>query len=271
MMHVHDRRKMLGGWVTLVALLAAGAWAAAPVPAAAPPPGMALIPAGEFAMGSPAGSADNPVHPVKLKAFYLDTHEVTCAQYQAFCDATKRDLPMFWNFKDFRCGTEYPNHPVVGVSWRDAADYAAWCGKRLPTEAEWEYAARGGKAGLDFPNGSTLTPADANYGSSGKGGTLPVGSYAPNGYGLFDMLGNVAEWVSDRYDPDYYTTGPKENPPGPAKGKFRVFRGGGWHTGPGCCRIPYRNALPGNWLDFNVGFRCSKDAASPEGTGAPSK
>lgn len=265
----HESRRTAWRWLRLglLALAAAAVWAANPSPPGKEAPGMVLIPEGEFVMGTPGGT-DNPAHPVRLKAFWLDAREVTCAQYLAFCEATKRDLPMFWNFKEFHCGTEYPNHPVVGVSWRDAADYAAWCGKRLPTEAEWECAARGGQAGFDYPNGPTLGPDDANCGRFSKGGTLPVGSYPPNGYGLYDMLGNVSEWVVDRYDADYYSTGPKENPPGPDQGRFRVFRGGGWHTGPGCAKVSYRNALPGNWLDFNVGFRCAKDIASPESIGA---
>ena len=228
---------------------------------------MVLIPAGEFVMGNPGG-ADNPAHPVRLKAFCLDQREVTCAQYLAFCQATKHALPMFWEMEGFRNGPKYPDHPVVGVSWEDAAAYAAWCGKRLPTEAEWECAARGGKAGLDYAHGPSIAPDDANYARSGKGGTLPVGSYPANSYGLFDMTGNVAEWVADWYDATYYASGPKENPPGPEKGKFRVFRGGGWHTGPGCCQVSHRNALPDNWLDFNVGFRCAADTPSPESPGA---
>ena len=94
------------------------------------------------------------------------------------------------------------------------------------------------------------------------GGPIRVGSYKPNGYGLFDMMGNVVEWVQDYYDRDYCASSPVHNPKGPDEGKFRVIRGGGWHTGPSCNRVFFRNALPVNWLDFNVGFRCAKDAPS---------
>lgn len=249
--------------LTVVVCLAVlpGVRAADPAPAVEATGAMALIPAGEFIMGAADGGTDHLPHPVQLRAFYLDKREVTNAQYLAFCQATKRALPVFWGMDEFRSGPEFPNHPVVGVSWDDAAEYAAWCGKRLPTEAEWEYAARGGRPGQPYPKGEKLDPADANFSRSGKNGPVAVGSYPPNGFGLYDMIGNVGEWVADFYDAAYYTACPKENPPGPASGKFRIIRGGGWHTGPGCSRIGYRNALPQNWQDFNIGFRCAKDCS----------
>jgi formylglycine-generating enzyme required for sulfatase activity len=172
---------------------------------------------------------------------------------------TDRPLPEFWGIDALRSGPDFPDHPVVGVNRREAAAYAEWCGKRLPTEAEWEYAARGGLAGKAYPHGDELAPEDANYAKSDHKGTVAVGSYAPNGFGLYDIIGNAAEWTADWYGADYYTTGPSENPTGPEDGKFAVFRGGGWHTGPGCCRVHYRNALPANFRDFNVGFRCVKN------------
>ena len=124
-------------------------------------------------------------------------------------------------------------------------------------EAEWEYAALGGIEGKDFPNGDGLDSTLANFSSSG---TVPVGSYPTNGYGLCDMAGNVVEWVSDYYDGDYYENSPKKNPKGPDKGKFCVIRGGGWHSGKYCNRVVHRNALIKSWVDFNVGFRCARDA-----------
>jgi formylglycine-generating enzyme required for sulfatase activity len=166
--------------------------------------------------------------------------------------------------EEFRSGPDFPDHPVVGISWSDARKYAEWAGKRLPTEAEWEYAARGGLVGSDYPSGDRLEPTAANYWlwselrSTGEG-LMPVGSYPPTQYGLYDMAGNVAEWVTDAYDADYYERSPAKNPPGPEGEKFRVFRGGGWHSGPGCVRVYYRNALPSNWRDFNVGFRCARE------------
>ena len=222
-----------------------------------------LIPGGEFLMGAESPGDHSPVHKVRLDPFHMDRHEVTNAEYLRFCEATGHRLPFFWSMAGFRCGPDYPDHPVVGVSRRDAVAYAAWSGKRLPTEAEWEYAARGGLVGKDYPNGDTLEPADGNYAESDKRGPVAVGSYAPNGYGLHDMQGNVVEWVSDWYAADYYARSPDTNPKGPESGRFRVIRGGGWHSGATCNRVYYRNALPPNWLDFAVGFRCAKDIELP--------
>jgi len=223
---------------------------------------MVLIPGGEFMMGADNPSGDHPLHKVHLPSFYLDTYEVTNAQYLRFCRETGRRLPEFWGQDHYHCSEKFPDHPVVGVNWGDAAAYAQWAGKRLPTEAEWEYAARGGRTGMAYPWGDSLSPAQANYYRTGVEGTKPVGSYPPNGYGLYDMAGNVVEWVQDRYDPDYYLNSPSDDPPGPEKGRFRVIRGGGWHSGPSCNRVYYRNALPPNWLDFNVGFRCARDVSA---------
>jgi sulfatase modifying factor 1 len=221
--------------------------------------GLVLIPAGEFLMGGDAEDDHAPVHKVTIDAFYMDKYEVTNAQYQKFCEETECRLPVFWGLDGFRCGPDYPNHPVVGVSWYDAVSYMEWCGKRLPTEAEWEYAARGGLVGMSYPNGDTLNPSDGNHTKSRKDGPVAVGSYLPNGFGLYDMQGNVVEWVQDIYDPNYYASSPAANPQGPAFGKFRVIRGGGWHSGPFCNRVDFRNALRPGWVDFNVGFRCVKD------------
>jgi len=148
---------------------------------------MALITAGDFQMGDDwKGSNDDekPIHTVYLDAFYIDKYEVTNAQYKKFTDATKHKEPKYWNDSKYNA----PNHPVVGVEWNDAKAYVDWAGKRLPTEAEWEKAARGGLTGKQYPLGNTLTHDDANY--AGTGGkdvwtyTSPVGSFAPNGYGL---------------------------------------------------------------------------------------
>jgi iron(II)-dependent oxidoreductase len=227
---------------------------------------LVLIPGGEFLMGSDSErfGDHSPAHKVYVDSFYIDKHEVTNAQYLRFCEATGHRLPEFWGMEGFRCGPDYPN--------------------RLPTEAEWEYAARGGLVGMHYPNGDTLDPSDGNYTKSGQGGPVAVGRYAANGYGLHDMQGNVVEWVWDCYDANYYSSSPMANPRGPESVRFRpgagdwipvrfrVIRGGGWHSGPYCSRVYYRNALPANWVDFNVGFRCAKDfeALDDSGTGGRS-
>ena len=217
---------------------------AGPVRAAAAPrdTAMVLIPAGTFVMGTEGTGDNSPPHAVRLDAFYVDRYEVTNAEYERFCRATGRDLPLFWGSDSLRSGPRYPDHPVVMVSWRDAHDYAAWHGKRLPTEAEWECAARGGLVGKTYVDGDELDPSQANFTKSGRRGPVAVGSYAPNGYGLYDMAGNVQEWVADRYGADYYRTSPAENPTGPEQGRLCVIRGGGWYTGPGCMGVGYRIA-----------------------------
>jgi iron(II)-dependent oxidoreductase len=219
-----------------------------------------LIPAGEFLMGDSSEGDHSPVHAVFVDSFYMDKYEVTNAQFYEFCLATDCRLPEFWGMDEFRSGLDYPDHPVVGVSWRDAKAYAEWAGKRLPTEAEWEYAARGGLVEQKYTIGNSLDSTQANFTVDGIAtGLKKVGSYPPNGYGLHDMAGNVVEWVADYYDKGFYAQSPTANPTGPQTGKFRVIRGGGWHSGPYCNRVYFRNALPSGWRDFNVGFRCARD------------
>jgi formylglycine-generating enzyme required for sulfatase activity len=246
----------------MVLLMSMALAAAAAAIAEEPPAGMVLIPGGTFGMGMHGGE-DNPLHEVTVSPFYLDKTEVTNAQYFAFCTETERSLPIFWEMERFRCGPDFPDHPVVGVSHYDAVAYAEWAGKRLPTEAEWEFAARGGLEGKKFPHGDEPDAEYINHKRAGNEGTLPVGSLLPNAYDLHDMSGNVREWVLDRYDPDYYLEGPTEDPQGPEKGRFRVIRGGGWFSGPVCNHIDRRNGLPSNFGDFNVGFRCARDIVVP--------
>ncbi len=219
---------------------------------------MAYIPEGTFMMGSNDGSDnEKPIHKVYTDAFYMDEHEVTNAQFRKFLEANPQwrkdriekkyrdgDYLKYWN------GMNYPggkaDHPVVYVSWYAAAAYAQWAGARLPTESQWEKAARGGLAGKKYPWGDTLTHDDANYGGTGGrdrwDGTSPVGSFPANGYGLFDMAGNVWEWCVDEYDSGYYSKSPKDNPTGPGTPirfvdndftnvkNSRVVRGGSWLT-----------------------------------------
>lgn len=230
-----------------------------------------LIKGGEFTMGKevpPPKKGDkgnkkkyinNPSRKVMVNSFYIDKYEVTNYEYYQFCLKTNRKLPVFWGMHEFHCGLDFPNHPVVGVSYLDATAYAKWRGMRLPTEAEWEIAARGGLAGKKFPNSNKLDIKNINYGGKHMG-TTRVGSFPANGFGLYDMSGNVREWVLDWYKTDYYKTGSAANPQGPEVGRFRVIRGGGFFVGPGCVTVYRRNALAANWCDFAVGFRCAKDA-----------
>ena len=202
----------------------------------------------------------SPQHQVSVNSFYIDSYEVTNAEYHEFCKETKHNFPEFWDIPGFLNSMNSPDHPVIGVNWVDANEYAKWAGKRLPTEAEWECAARGGKVGKDFPDGSMFNPEKGGiHCRQKKKGTLKIGSYSPNPFGLYDMAGNVWEWIADRYDSNYYQRSKSQNPTGPQEGRFRVIRGGSWHSGISCTQVHYRNALPANWIDFAVGFRCAKD------------
>ncbi len=220
---------------------------------------MVLVPAGEFAMAGPGGDEGPESQLVRLDAFYLDAHEVTNSQYYAFCQATERKLHALWDIEKLHSSLDFPDHPVLGVSWYDAKAYAEWAGKRLPTEAEWEYAARGGTSGQRFGFTDELQPEQANYKSSKQGGTVAVMSYEPNAYGLYDMIGNLREWTSDWFSEDYLSDRPEYDPQGPEAGIQHVVRGGGWYSGSSCNAVHVRNPL--KWSDFNVGFRCAKDVS----------
>ena len=248
------------------------------------PEGMVLIPAGEFQMGSNAPEAHNqeqPVHTVYVDAFYMDEHEVTNAQYKQFIDAKPewqkdRIDPAFhigsyllsWNGNDYPDGKA--NHPVVYVSWYAAMAYAGWAEKRLPTEAEWEYAAGGGLVGKKYPWGDGIDTDKANYGFSVRD-TTAVGKYPANKYGLYDMAGNVWEWCLDEYNQDFYSISPRENPLSGADtvdwviNNFtnveteRVARGGSWVDDPADVRVAARSgpARP-TYTAGGIGFRCAR-------------
>ena len=187
------------------------------------PEGMALIPAGEFEMGSDTGkNNERPVHTVTLDAFYMDMYEVTNAQYKVFIDANpewqKENIPPAFHdgvYLRLWDGNTYPegkaDHPVIYVSWYAAMAYAEWVGKRLPTEAEWEKAARGELIGQTYPWGDTHDATLANY-TRYHNAPVAVGQYPPNGYGLYDMAGNISEWCLDEYDPDFYAISPARKP-----------------------------------------------------------
>jgi formylglycine-generating enzyme len=219
------------------------------------------IPAGTFMMGSPDSEADRssdegPQHQVTLSGFKMSKYEVTFAQYDAFCEATGRSKP-----SDEGWGRG--NRPVINVNWDDATAFAQWMGCRLPTEAEWEYACRAGTS-TPFNTGDCLSTAQANYNGNYpysnciKGSylerTQPVGSYAPNAWGLFDMHGNVWEWCSDWAAE--YSSASQTNPTGPASGGDKVLRGGGWFNSGRYCRSAYRfSSVPSHRLHSGIGFR----------------
>jgi formylglycine-generating enzyme required for sulfatase activity len=225
---------------------------------------MRLVPAGEFSMGSNDGDSDEkPVHTVYVDAFYMDVYEVTVGQYKKFIKATGHSAPNWSNVSRY---SPTDNHPIVDVSWDDAQAYCKWAGKRLPTEAEWEKAARGGLVGKKYPWGDELSHDYANY--DGTGGrdkwntTSPVGSFAPNGYGLYDMAGNVWEWCSDWYAGNYYADSPTRNPQGPTSGQYRVCRGGSWLIYPYDIRAANRGRYgPSDSYDY-LGFRGCVSSAS---------
>ena len=233
---------------------------------------MVWIAGGTFEMGSNDGEADEkPVHTVTVDGFYMDIHEVTVGQYKRFIKETGRpDLP---DYVSKYAPTD--QHPVAGVTWRDAMAYAEWSGKRLPTEAEWEYAARGGLKGKKYPWGDEAPDAGGmyranydpgNYTEDGYRYSAPVKSYEPNRYGLYDMAGNVWEWCLDEYTS--YPNSPSRNPVGGSQtasdiinsykniGKKRVLRGGSWVSLNLYLRVASRGrGLPGSWI-LNLGFRC---------------
>jgi len=248
---------------------------------------MVLIPAGEFQMGSSDGRDDEkPVHTVYLDSFYIDMYEVTNAQYRRFVQATGHKEPLGltrvdgklvdgfrpWSDRNFNGD----NQPVVCVNWEDAMTYCKWAGKRLPTEAEWEYAARGGLIGKRYVWGNALPrPGEAGniadetvrnaignwsivegYGD-GYFHPAPVGSFEPNGYGLYDIWGNVWEWCADWYDSVYYARSPRQNPTGPNSGTARAQRGGSWHYD--YLRVAIRGYSPPRDAVSDHGFRCAQD------------
>jgi sulfatase modifying factor 1 len=220
-----------------------------------------FIVGGTFIMGAEVESDHQPPHEVRVDGFLMNPHEVTNAEYAEFCRTTDRDLPEFWGIDELRSGPDHPNHPVIGVTWHDAQAFCEWRGMRLPSEAEWEYAARGGLDDKKWPWGDEINPDKANY--SPSDGLVPVGTYSPNAFGLHDMAGNAAEWVADWYDPSYYLESPTENPTGPEKSKYKSVRSGGWHSGPYCTRVYRRLGLLAHWVDINVGFRCAGDVPVP--------
>ena len=231
---------------------------------------MVLVPTGSFEMGDHLDGMEDalPVHSVELYAFYMDVHEVTVGQFRKFVQQSGYLYGGNWNsVAGYSPGDDYP---MVYVTWNDAVAYAEWAGKRLPTEAEWEYAARGGLVGKRYPWGDEITHDDANWGNTINGKDKwrfcsPVGSFQANGYGLYDMAGNVSEWCADRYGENYYSSSPAKNPPGSGGGRWRVFRGGSYYSFTTThLSVAYRsNVVPNNRLN-DRGFRCVSGSHTPD-------
>lgn len=247
------------------------------------------VPGGTFLMGDVAHRSPEPdtrpVHEVTVDGFWMAETPVTNAQFRAFTEATgyrttrevaRSEGPAWIDF----AGTRHDTHPVICVNWFDAAVFAVWAGGRLPTEAEWEKAARGGRDGFDYPWGNEAPEDRCNWrcaarkpgvhplNSSGWGLT-PVGSYPPNGFGLFDMSGNVWEWCSDAYAPDYYAKSPRVNPQGP-----EVDMNGlcapivTWRNEDylGVPPASFRSIRGGSWENNTFGLRCCERISASAGT-----
>ncbi len=259
------------------------------------PRGMVLIPEGDFQMGSNgenANESEKPIHTVYVDAFYMDEHLVTNAQYMVFIDANPQwgkppdwfgikrnrktaidkryhdgDYLKHWDEKSYP--QDKAEHPVTWISWYAARAYAEWVGKRLPTEAEWEKAARAGQNANEYPCGNAINDSKANY-NCNIGDTTPVGQYQANRYGLYDMAGNVWEWCLDTYHPRFYTNPIHRNPIadvnnlGPVNNQLtsntiqRVLRGGSWLDAAQFLRTAYRYKNTPTRTLAGIGFRCVK-------------
>lgn len=226
---------------------------------------MVLIPGGSFLMGSHEGQDnERPVHRVWLDPFELGKYQVTNQAYRRFVEATGRPAPPFWQEERF----SRPSQPVVGVNWFDAVAYCEWLNRmtgreyRLPTEAEWERAARGGREGKNYPWGDEPPQSQPDYHLRWRDeGPEDVGLYPPNGYGLYNIGDNVHEWCSDWYDPTYYQYSPERNPPGPPSGMRRASRGGSWRHHIKISRCAARSAIPPAYRYSDYGFRLACSVA----------
>jgi formylglycine-generating enzyme required for sulfatase activity len=242
---------------------------------------MRFVPAGEFTMGDTTDQAlaecqkfrsscqrdwfinEEPPHTVYLDAYYMDKYEVTNALYAACVKAGTCPIPTKRPIK-YDNNSAFDNYPVF-VDWNMANTYCKWRGGQLPTEAQWEKAARG-TDGRTYPWGEEIDCNKANYwardgrGGSCVGDTTAVGSYesGKSPYGIYDLAGNVWEWVADWYDATYYQNSPLENPLGPSSGQKRVLRGGAWNVSNVGARSAYRGGEDPMYLDFFIGFRCSR-------------
>ena len=221
---------------------------------------MMFVPEGEFLMGSEDGFGDeSPQHSVYLDAYWIDQTEVSNTRYQQCVDDGACDPPIDTEYYN---DSNYSNHPVVYVYWRDAVDYCQWAGRRLPTEAEWEKAARSDDC-RTYPWGDGIDCSRANYGDCDEfPRTSPAGHYPAGAspYGALDMAGNVWEWLGDWYDKDYYDDSPDRNPTGPNSGNYRVLRGGSWNDYSDSIRAALRGGRHQDYPSISDGFRCAISA-----------
>ena len=227
---------------------------------------LVLIPAGTFPMGAVPGDTaayedEKPRHSVTLtRAYYVDEHEVTVGMWRTYARATGKTMPTLWSGAT-------DAHPIHKVSWEDVQGYVRWAQVALPTEAQWERAARGGRDDFVYPWGATddLKRRNGMADEDGLSELAPVKSYGANGFGLYDMSGSVLEWCADRYDSSYYGRSPSKDPPGPDFGFSRVVRGGSWYDDARYLRASYRNGYAPTYAIVYLGFRCARSLPAPAG------
>lgn len=228
------------------------------VPVANP---MIAIPAGAFMMGSDKGGPnETPIRPVVLDAYEINQFEITQSQYEAFRKATGHRRALSRYIKNIEQFHDV-NQPAIYVSWLDAEAFCNWSGARLPTEAEWEKAAKGNTP-QEWPWGDQAKSAFANFlgDTDGSAYTSAVGSFQmdQSSYGIYDMAGNAQEWVADWYDEFYYKMASNKNPRGPSMGEMKVLRGGSWNDSHIAGRVTARMKMVPDYRDTTVGFRCAK-------------
>lgn len=225
---------------------------------------MVQIPEGPFMMGGKDGDPDEaPEHQIYLATYYIDKKEVTQAEYERYVKMTKRGKPFIPVFEDDQSKILKPEMPAMGMSWADADAYCKWAGKRLPTEAEWEKAGRGeGKRRYPWGDEFGMGRANVDGDEDGFKYLAPPGSFESgrSPYGIYDMTGNVAEWVADTYDERYYEKAPYRDPPGPEEGQHKVIRGGSWRETQHNARLSKRFQAKMWRTDTTIGIRCARDA-----------
>jgi len=221
-------------------------------------PSLIEIPGAWFLMGSTTGQdCECPIHRVWVDAFRLAATQVTNAEYDRFLRTKLAPAPPFWSDRNFN----HPRQPVTGVSWFEATQYCEWLSSqigrvcRLPTEAEWERAARGGLEQKNFPWGDAAPQSLPDYATRWQNRPEPVAGYAPNAFGIYDICDNVHEWCSDWYDPNYYAVSPEHNPRGPEPTKRKSSRGGSWRHHIKVARCSARSSIPPDFQYADYGFR----------------